>query len=832
MKIGQCLKLGVFGVALLAPWGGWGEARRGENVLLNGRFETDQTVLPLYWAVNAPKDVVAWRPSDGPGGTPCLSFRNPLGMKEAVSVRQYGLQLVSNALYRISLRLRTKNFKSRTHGAVAINQGWYWADGVRAFPANADWTLLTSEFRAKASSNGLYSVAVFAIDFSGELDVADFRLEALDERALKGTVPSGSDAASKRPRIVPWGTNLREVPRRAREVVFRGFGKLPAHATLVVETGGKAVCAPLESVRKPVTLMLPEGLPASGMLAARLEAAGEVLCAERFAYRLVDPVDTRGHRRLNNFATEVLKAKGDGDYSFTVTRDSWVFVSAKAREVQLDGQPVIDAATPRGETFRHLAYGGHTLAVKGAAAEAPVVVRQIIEIFNYCPGANSFVAENRPYDWDFQRRYVHPAVTTQNGGNVPAEHRAWFRRQGYLWLANLGTTGLKDDDDLQRRLASARGMTQPEYDGLTCDEQFFGQPGILERYIHGLKTYSNPSRKLIYTWIVGKPGSPGVDHEFLSASREASGGRGKVLFEAYCRTRATEAEARAYLADYVTDTVNRYSAWCPGLASNIGVAFGNFNQMPIITLVHHPEVDFKYYLDMQVQLAATDPAFKDLGLVGYWGSYYADREMHRWAFALMRHYCVEGRTELLSKRYGFRYLPGHLENGDFRGSLGGWSVSGDVRADGVKGFGGRNLNRWGGNGGLGDTFAVFTRTAGETNRISQTIRGLVPGRRYCLQFVTFDADDVKAHRIAPRPFGLRATLGQAAEIDPVETWRHVDRRNKGRYAYNDGVARINLHHIVFTARAAAIPLSFDDAAATPGEHLGLNSISLNPFYDD
>ncbi len=821
----------LLGLVALVSMAALGEVKRGENVLLNGRFETDQTELPLYWAVNAPKDVITWRPAEGPGGTPCMSFRNSAGRKTEVTLRQYGIQLVSNALYRVSVRVRTRNFKSRNHGAVAINNGWYWADGVRNFPANTDWTLMSREFRAKASSNGQYSMAVYAIDFSGELDVADFRLEALDEAALKGTVPSGSDEASKRPRLVPWNTKLREIPCASRQVAFRGFGKLPSNCMLAVEVDGKTVRAPLESVRAPVTLTLPEGLAANGMLTVRIEAAGQVLCSEPFAYRLIDPVETHGHRRLNNFVTEVLRAKGDGDYSFTVTRDSWVFVSAKAREVRIDGQQVIDAETPRGETFRHLAYGRHSLSVKGAAVEAPVVVRQIIEIFNYCPGANSFVKENRPYDWDFQRRYVHPAVTTQNGGNVPSEHRAWFRRQGYWWLANLGTTGLKDDDDLLRRLTSARGMTQPEYDGLTCDEQFFGQPGMLDRYIHGLKTYANPAQKLIYTWIVGKPGTPGVDHEFLSASREASGGRGKVLFEAYCRTRATETEARDYLRDFVVDTVQRYCQWCPGIESSVGVAFGNFNQMPVITLVHHPEVDFKYYLDMQVQLAATDPAFKDLGLVGYWGSYYGDRELHRWSFALMRHYCVEGNTELLSKRHGFRYLPGHLRNGDFRGSLEGWSVVGDVKTDTHRGFGGKNLNRWGGSGGLGDTFAVFTRGESSPNRLSQPIRGLVPGRKYCLQFASFDVDDVKKHRIAPRQFGIRATLGQAAEIDPVDTWLHIDRRNKGRYAFNDGVARINLRHVVFTARASEIPLTFDDEAAKPGEHLGINSVSLNPFFE-
>ena len=84
----------------------------------------------------------------------------------------------------------------------------------------------------------------------------------------------------------------------------------------------------------------------------------------------------------------------------------------------------------------------------------------------------------------------------------------------------------------------------------------------------------------------------------------------------------------------------------PGVESSTGIIFGDFNQIPILSLAHHPSVDFKYYLDMQLNLVANDPAFANLGATGYWGSYYADRELYRWAFMLLRHYCVEGNTEM------------------------------------------------------------------------------------------------------------------------------------------------------------------------------------------
>ncbi len=821
-------------LTVLATWIAGAEVKVGENILLNGRFETDQTDLPLYWSVSAPRGCVTWQPSGAPGGLPCMSFRNPKSATAEMTLRQYDITLVSNGLYRVSLLVRTKDFESRNHGAVAINNGWYWADGVHTFPKTTDWTRLTREFRAKPSSNGKYSVAVYAIAFSGELDVADFRLEALDDAARLGTIPSGADKASQTPRILPWGTDLRMISRASRQATFQFFGKLPeSRCELVLDVASQTVRMPVAAARKPLTLTLPKDIPAQGKFAVRVQdAAGATLCAETLAYRFVDAVDTTGHRRLNNLVTEVLSAKGDGTYTFTTTRDGWIFASAAAQEVLLDGRKVIDAATPRGETFRNIPYGRHTLVVKGAQGDALVVVRQIAEIFNYCPGANSFVKENKPYDWEFQKKYAHGAVTTQNGGNIPPEYRAWFREQGYRWLANLGSTKLKDENDLTRRLEQNKGMLEPWYDGCTCDEQFFGQPATLDWYTYGLKAYANPNKRLIYTWIVGKPGTPGIDHAYLSASREASDGYGRVLFEAYCRTKATEDEARTYLSNYVTDTLDQYRAWCPGIESSTGIIFGNFNQIPILSLTHHPEVDYKYYLDMQLHLVATDPAFANLGCTGYWGSYYGDRELHRWSFALTRHYCVEGATEPLSKKYGFRYLPGHLVNGDFRSSLDGWTAKGNVTVGEHKGFGSRSQNRWGGNGGLGDTFAVFTRVDGVANSVTQTLKGLVPGRKYCLQFAAFDVKDVRANRIAPRTFGVKATLGAAAEVDTARSWLHVDKRTKGRYAHNNGVARINLHHIVFTARAAEIPLTLDDAAAKAGEVLGVNCVSVNPFFED
>ncbi len=498
--------------------------------------------------------------------------------------------------------------------------------------------------------------------------------------------------------------------------------------------------------------------------------------------------------------------------------------------VTLDGREVIAADTPRSETFREVLTGPHEIVVNGNG-EGRLIVRSIADIFSYPPCAQCPVREGPRYDWAYEERHVLPAITTENGGTIPTNAIASFHARGYRWLANLNTTGLSAER-LENAISKSRGMTVSHYDGVTCDEQFFAQPQSLAAYTKGLKNYDfeHSPERVIYTWIVGKPTTRSVDHAFIATSINASRGRGKLLFEMYCRTPGvSEDDAKSHLRRYVCDTLDRCRAWYPLSIPSSCVAFGNFNQMPIISLAHHPEVDYKYYLDMQLNLVANNPSFKDIGCTGYWGSYYADHELHRWAYMLLRHYCVEGNTTMLSDKYGFSYMPNHVVNGDFRGNLDGWTATGNVTTDKFQGFASSSQNRWGGNNGIGDTFAVLTKNDTEVSSVTQNAVNLVPGKAYCLQFATFDVDDVKAKRLNPRKFGITAHLSESADIQDKLSWHFVDKREKGRYAHNNGVARINLVHIVFIAKSNTVTITLDNAAALKGEKLGINYLSLNPF---
>ncbi len=794
-----------------------------ENIVLNGALEADQAALPPFWNVK-PQERISWKPSGGPDGRPYVSISSDERDPAEATFRQYGLRLVEGGKYRISAYVRTKALTTGYGGVSVVNHGWYKSASAGKLPPDTagKWVKLEHDFTCFASKDGTYSLVAFLTKFKGTFDVADIRLVALDEAALKKTERSPIFAIQSKPRLIPFSPILGKIPLYDPTVEFRFFGYLPKgttendfEAVLEVEGASGAARAPL-ALKDGIRLAVPGAVaPAQGVFAVSIErkSTGERVFTERHRYALRDvPRELKKGRRLNNLTSELVSARRacaeTETFPFDVYRDSWLFIaSPRGSTVRLDGREVVSPDTPRGETFRLTRAGRHEIAVSGPAGD--VVVRMIADIFNYCPGANSFVQENRPYDWA-----------------LPG-----FHARGYRWLANLGTVGVSAEE-LVKRLNGAAGMTKDGYSGVTCDEQFLHNPGSIVDYTGGLKAYelSALPTRAIFTWIVGKPFNRVVDEDFFATSVNASLGEGKVLFEAYCRTKETEEEARNYLENYVKDTLVRYCKTYPLALGSTCIAFGNFNQLPILSLAHHPEVDFKYYLDLQVNMAANDPAFDGLGSIGYWGSYYADEELHRWSFALMRHYVVEGRKDMLSGKYGFTYRPDHILNGDFRGSLEPWATNGAVRADSFAGFAKASQNRWGGNGGVGDTFAVLSRGKDSFATVSQKAKGLVPGRKYRLRYSTFDVKDVKAKRLAPRKFAISASAGTGAAVDEALTWTHVDKRVKGRYAANNGCARVNFGQIVFTATAPETVITFSNEQAAEGEELGLNYVSLLAYY--
>lgn len=823
----------------------------GENLLVNGNFEGPGQAGPSYWdkgSSNATCD-----PTAGPDETGALIFSNP-GAEKGVSAtcRQYDLQLVAGETYKMSVYVKTQGFKSSHCGVVVIDTGWYKEYGIKSFPeSTTGWQRLEQTFKLGESSNGVYGAVLFAIGYVGEIQFAQVKLEAISEGALAKSSQSPMLVEQTRPRLVAWEPLLNAIPLADPRITFRFFGKteraIPDYDCVGTIDGAAVQRHPLAPERNTIDLA---GLAAGDhtLNVAVVERATQTRVFDithTITLKNIPAADASAHRRLNNLAVEVLnrplQATGAAQrFEFSTLRDGWVFVKVETAEedpaldVRLDDpDPVVTATTARHEAFREVPSGSHSVVVTGAASGGKLVVRSIAEVFNYPACASSQVPQNGKYDWDFHVRHVFPAVTTLNGGNIPEEHRAEVRRMGLKWLANVGTTNPKDAADLVARMAQSPGMTAPWYDGFTNDEQFFSSAAALAHYTEALRLLPNPENRLVYTWIVGKPAIPGLHTDFISAALNASRGRGRLLFEIYCHSRPSEEDAAAYLSDRIVDTMARLGEHFPNAAAGTGMILGNFNQIPIISLDVNPEVDYKYYLDMQLHLIATHPLLKNIAMTGYWGSYYDDEELYRWSMRLLRHYCVEGNTQMLSTMYGYRYCPGHLTNCDFTDGLKGWiaAPADAIRAGSFAGFGKGSEGRWGAGGGTGDNFAVFKRGTAGPGTLTQTATGLTPGKVYTLQFVTADYKDMVARKVDPKQHRLSAVLGAGAEAIPDKSYVFVDRRSSDKKS-DDGLVRINLHHLRFRATASSFTVTFTDAEAEPGTETALNYVMLKPYFED
>ncbi|MBN2291429.1 MAG: carbohydrate binding domain-containing protein [Pirellulales bacterium] len=823
----------------------------GENLLINGSFDAEQVDFPEFWSPSSSKNVVYNRAGGPEGKKASIVLKGDKTTPTSVNVRQQGIVLVPGEKYKLSGYIKTKGYKSHAAGLVVHNGGWTSSVGFQNLPADSDWTFKQKTFTLFPSKTKDYGLAMYANDLSGEIHFADIKLVALGEKARKGSASQMTAAAA--PKLVPLQPLLNKISHAKPEMNFGLYGVLPekseAYECLVTVDGNNASqkVVPLDksgNVNVKLTGLARGDHVVKAVLRHRKTLKKILEVTHPVSIIDIPTIDRTNIKQLNNLVAEVLnrpieKNSSPQSFTFVNPRDGWIFVKLDSNDpapdlsVKIDDRDtVITARTDRLEAFRELSMGEHRITVSGNRAGARLIVRSIPEIFDYPPCSNSYVKENGSYGWEFMKKHVLPAVTTLNGGSLTGKALDDAKARGLKWLANFNVAPVVDPLDVRNRMEKHPGMTQPQYDGFTSDELFFGR-GTIDNYTQALKQLRNPENRLVYTWIVGKPNIRSLHTDFISTVLNASRGRGRLLYEAYCRPQADEKAAAAYLDNMVSETMRRLNSYFPNAAVGTGIIFGNFNQMPYITLEYNPAVDFKYYLDMQVNLIANSPEFKNLATTGYWGTYYGDEELVRWSFKLMRHYAVEGRRDMLSKRYGFKYKPGFLSNCDFADGLDGWTsqpaAKGSIRTEKIPGYGRNSQARWGG-GSAGNSVCVMIRGAGKANRISQTAHGLEVGKVYCLQFVTADFNDVTGKKYNPRRYGINVEL-DGAEILPGKGYVHIDRRKSYRRKKSGTVGKINLNRIIFRAKSPTQVVAFNDEKAATGEELMINFIQLKPYLE-
>jgi len=645
----------------------------------------------------------------------------------------------------------------------------------------------------------------------------------------------------------------------------QGLGRLPEGSRPEVsdrrgEGGGPLLTetlGPLTSWRTEEFTIAFDGRAAGEYrLTAQAVAEGPIgrAAVVRFAWSGVGSDSGGGEKLkpLNNLVTELLDigtTRTQESHAFTTPRDGWVFVSSQESEgarvvlTRPDREDVLVSHQAANhaplEAMRWLPRGDHRILVNDRGGRMPgrLIIRAIPELIFAKFGAHPHVKEYGLYDWGFLGRHVLPHLNTMVG-NGSEEQRPFaeeWQGHGKRWITESGVPGLRngepvDPDEVFRFWTGQPGMSDPLLDGIIADEFWAGDlpqyPGWTEA-VRRINAADGLRDKSFYPYCGSMSGSE-PSREFMRAVLD---GGNRFAWERYLPEQRTERAARLYLDSALREEALQWETTLPGSVERMVVCIGYFSQPPE-TLDVDPAVDHKVYLDMQFHLIANDPAFRDVaGLMTYLSSY-SDEETVRWAGKLFRHYGIEGRAERMTDD---PYELPHVRNPDFEEGLDGWDVSsadeGSVGTGTMAGYSwlqGRYPKT-----SQGDTFLTLERSDKGPNRVSQTIRGLRPGRVYSLRAYVADIDDLDTQQ----------TLGVSIEASGVELLQDRSLRHVFPNCYSHHLgdyddkrrAWMNYHWQIFRATGDEARLTVSDWASNAepggpiGQRLAVNFVQVQPY---
>jgi hypothetical protein len=531
------------------------------------------------------------------------------------------------------------------------------------------------------------------------------------------------------------------------------------------ETGQEVLSRQIDSLRNQQSLKLDvRELPwgAYDLQASYHDhAKREVIRVQRMATVLPD--GQQQVRVLNNLVSELMDARGRGllksrRIEFMNPRDGWVWFRAEgscALALGSDRLLAADKGNPAAEAMRLLPAGRHVLKVSGTPGE--LFVRAIPAlVYNVYP-SRPRIAPFGANTWERLRKHTLPNTNMIESPLVDVPEQKEWIAQGKKWLANVQAPGLLDKKDwteetlLQVWLkpgtstahAERPGLELAKISGMQVDEYYPGAGSTrfmapLARSIARLAELPDSANKFWIPFTAGKFGTTAMAEPFMKTLL-ASGW--PFSEEVYVGEMPTEAENLDSIRSRFLGVAEGYESAHPGSVRRM-IFTPMYAYLPYCTANRYPQADFRVHLDMQMQTLATEPAFFGLWGVQPYRSNYVDEEILNCMGRLLRHYCIEGRSErMLSDPFELR----HLMDPDFEEGTRHWQViaadEGAVSAGRFAGYG-QLQGRYPG-GPFGDTFLCMTRSARGPNVVSQRIQRLQPGRLYSVKLITGDYADLQ-----------------------------------------------------------------------------------------
>jgi len=581
-------------------------------------------------------------------------------------------------------------------------------------------------------------------------------------------------------------------------------------------------------------------------------------------------------RVLNNLVTELvnlesLPVEPYREFAFTNPRDGWVFVSCTAHlEDDAAGMTTsLDAgqddplfvhrpgAPDMQEAMRYLKAGEHKLRIRrseGTAALKPVVEKLVIRAvpaLMYCSIPASAHSGYGRYDFDFLAKDVLPNINTIVGSgseSILPLRKQWRKRGGQWYLEQNLPSVLRDAQtpdgkpefpDIPEPLtasyaydwwAKSSGFTAPAMDGLLADEVVPHIPREdYAAYIAAIKKIAGDKRfagRAVHLWIGGRMYRSPEATELLNTAIAAGY---KAAWEVYLPEAPTEQKALELFDVTITEVMKNWEKAHPNFAQKLIFVLGILCAPPE-SLNVNPHVDYKVFLDMQYHHLANSPECAGLYGVMSYKSAYAEEEALRWCGRLFRHYCIEGKRNLLSEEYGFKYQLDHITNADFDDGLNGWTVAaaapGSVDTTEISGLPGK-LGRY--KSPRNGRFCLrMKRQAAKPNKVSQEIRNLEQGRLYSLKLIAADYQDILNKKVEKKRLAISIDIENVTTLPEKRLDADVTIFGKGW---------INHHRIVFRAQDTTAMLTISDWADdnTPGGPIGqeliCNFVEIQPYLE-
>lgn len=728
--------------------------------------------------------------------------------------------------------------------------------------ASANTANYSIGFKARAGRNAPASVKVRNLIF-----------EPMDEDALKGSKPIAPSNLAKVPlRAVPVWPLLSKIPCDAAKIRVYWPGPVSS------KSGKRRVSGTIGGKRAE-GIFGEDGYawidfgaidPKARKLALEVrDAGGSLLRQDSYVMRTVSGAAMRGPsgRKLNNFVIEIHNGElKDGVLHFFRPEDGFVWISFTARDGgrektargYLDDCAVAcvkyDPDEPHTETMRNVKAGWHRLHVKDAGKGSRVRIHAVKRLGMSLWGVKlplagpcSIEEQYHCFTTAFMRCYRLPGANYVTAGPM---HLADPLSPMLLFLAGRGmhvTGGVQyglEKPDIDReycRKTLKSGMWNKGL-SVTVDECFIGG----KRCDHAQLTETiwemyneHPEREvsLFYADAVRRCFTdPKVHVSELAALANTGYGNGICLPELYFKA-SKDMEYFDSVIDKIATMVQNAVALVPAMKGKVYMHISPFTGLGHFTSVITPEIDVKHQYGMLAYRFATDPRFESVAGIGGGPTSYCEEELVRWTGRIFRYYGVEGGTENLAEKMGFRRVPGFVRNPDFEDGLEGWTVeNGSVGT-----FRHRNL----GNSiesrqydfTVGQKAARFVTDGGTVNRLSQTLHGLEKGRHYVLLFALVNGDTIDNPTIGPPPRAFSAKIEGAGLVEGLTFVNRCGKKYKYSIKHAGKDIYVNTYRYVFRADSDTAKIVFEDrnadgSAAPDGTAQVINYIVIRPYYHE